>query len=99
MMTTMNMRAKRSSKRIRSIVIVAALVLVFAMPAGTASGFEPPADPQDKFTCPGGEPVPGHPGFPGIATGTEQSFMNTDGRAVAAWSAVFNNPTGTITLC
>jgi hypothetical protein len=86
---------------IRSVrfIIVATLVLVLAVPAGTASGFEPPADPQDRFTCPGGEPVPGHPGFPGIATGVEMSIVNSGERAVAAWSAVFNNPTGTITLC
>jgi hypothetical protein len=30
-------------------VVTGALMVGFALPA---SGFEPPADPQDKFTCP-----------------------------------------------
>jgi hypothetical protein len=81
------------------IAVVTATLVALAMPAGSAWAFEPPADPRDRFTCPGGEPVPGHPGFPGIATGVEQSLTNTDGRAVAAWSAVFNNPTGKVALC
>jgi hypothetical protein len=61
-----------------------------------ASAFEPPADPQDKFTCPGGEPVPGHPGFPGITTGVAKSFEQSGGTAAAAWSAtvLFDGPLG-----
>jgi hypothetical protein len=62
--------------------------------APSASAFEPPADPEDKFTCPGGTFVPGHPGFPGIATGTDESFVNSGRNAAAAWSAttLFGGP-------
>jgi hypothetical protein len=61
--------------------------------APSASAFEPPADPEDKFTCPG-DPVSGHPGSPGIATGTNESFVNSGGNAAAAWSAttLFRGP-------
>jgi hypothetical protein len=66
--------------------------------APSASAFEPPADPEDKFTCPGGTFVPGHPGYPGIATGTSESFVNSGGQAAAAWSAttLFDGP---LALC
>jgi hypothetical protein len=61
--------------------------------APSASAFEPPADPEDKFTCPG-DFVSGHPGFPGIATGTHESFVNSGGNAAAALSAttLFGGP-------
>ncbi|MHA7297328.1 hypothetical protein [Pseudarthrobacter sp. MDT3-1] len=72
-------------------VIVAALSVMFAP---SALAFEPSADPQDKFSCPGGNPVAGHPGFPGIVTGVEKSFVNTEATAAAAWSAtvLFDGP-------
>jgi hypothetical protein len=62
--------------------------------APSASAFEPPADPQNKFTCPGGDPVAGHPGFPGITTGVESSVVKSGGGAAAAWSAttLFDGP-------
>lgn len=37
---------------------------------------------------------PGTPGFPGIATGVEESFVDSGGTAAAAWSAttLFGGP-------
>lgn len=82
--------SRRSRSRTLAIALAGAATLAFAPPA---SAFEPPADPQDRFTCPDG-PVPGHPGFPGIVTGVENSFANSDGTAAAAWSAteLFGGP-------
>jgi hypothetical protein len=46
------------------------------------------------FTRLGNEFVPGTPGFPGIATGVEESFVDPGGTAAAAWSAttLFGDP-------
>jgi len=62
--------------------------------APSASAFEPPADPQEKFNCPGDNPVVGHPGFPGIMTGVGMSSVQSGGTAAAAWSAttLFDGP-------
>lgn len=74
----------------RRAIVVGLLTGGLALaPAQAAGAFEPPSDPRDVFTCVGGEPVPGHPGFPGIATGVQNSFLHTDGQAAAAWSATF----------
>lgn len=76
---------------------LAACLLAAAATILTATGaaaFEPAADPRGVFTCLDGEPVPGHPAFPGIVTGVEKSFVNTGGTAAAAWSAtsLFGGP-------
>jgi hypothetical protein len=81
-------------------IIVAALAVGGLMiPMSGAAAFEPPSDPHHQFTCVGGiDPVAGHPGYPGVATGFGQSSSNSDGRGSAAWSAV-SKGNGTITLC
>jgi hypothetical protein len=78
----------------RRTALAAGIIVGTASIAPSASAFEPPADPEDTFTCPSGEPVPGHPGFPGIATGVEESFENSGGTAAAAWSGttLFGGP-------
>jgi hypothetical protein len=81
--------------RSRELAVVTLLVGASPMMfASNAAAFEPPADPQDKFTCTSEGPVPGHPGFPGIANGVEKSFGNSDGNAAAAWSGtvLFHGP-------
>jgi hypothetical protein len=77
----------------RRTALAVGVIVGAASIAPSAAAFEPPEDPEDKFTCPNGEFVPGHPGFPGIATGVGESFANSDTRvsdsavAAAAWSA------------
>ena len=86
------------AKMLRRVVGAGVIGAGLMLPMASASAFEPPSDPHNTFACVNGEPVPGHPGFPGIATGLNQSFTNTEGQALAAWSAVFKG-NGTITLC
>jgi len=71
----------------RRTALAVGIIVGTASIAPSASAFEPPADPEDTFTCHNGQPVPGHPGFPGIATGVGESSENSGGTAVAAWSA------------
>ena len=81
--------------RTRALVIGATIGFAAGAMIPGAAAFEPPADPQNTFTCPGGGlPVPGHPGYPGIETGTYKSYFNSGGQAAAAWSAtkLFGGP-------
>jgi hypothetical protein len=55
--------------KMRRTALAVGIIVGAASIAPSAAAFEPPADPEDTFTCPNGEFVPGHPGFPGIATG------------------------------
>jgi hypothetical protein len=79
---------------VRRTVLAVGIIVGTASIAPSAAAFEPPADPEDTFTCSNGEPVPGHPGSPGIATGVEESFVNSGGTAAAAWSGtnLFGGP-------
>jgi hypothetical protein len=81
--------------RTRTRLLVIGATIGFAATAAIpgAAAFEPPADPQNIFTCDGG-PVQGHPGFPGIATGAGMSYVHSGGNAAAAWSAttLFGGP-------
>jgi ABC-type sugar transport system substrate-binding protein len=87
------------TKTSRRIIVAALAVAGLTIPVSGAAAFEPPSDPQDRFSCVGGvDPVAGHPGFPGIATGLEQASSNSGGVGTAAWSAVFKG-NGTIVLC
>lgn len=78
----------------RALAVGLVLGAAGATVGSSASAFEPPSDPRDTFTCVEGQPVPGHPGFPGIVTGVEQSFVHSDMQAAAAWSAtaLFGGP-------
>jgi hypothetical protein len=58
---------------------------------GSAAAFVPPADPANRFSCPGGDPVLGHPGSVGL-----QKVVPT-GKSLGPWNAVFN--ADPITLC
>jgi hypothetical protein len=83
--------------KMRRTALAVGIIVGAASIAPSAAAFEPPADPEDTFTCPNGEFVPGHPGFPGIATGVGESVANsggTGGTAAAAWSAttLFGGP-------
>lgn len=79
------------SRLIRQIAAAAAVtVAATGFSAGAASAFEPPADPNDNFTCDGG-PVAGHPGHRGLAVAMGHASSPT------AWNAAFN--AGPITSC
>lgn len=84
-LSSRRVEAEMRTKALAVGVIVAASSVMFAP---SALAFEPSADPKGKFSCPDEQqPVPGHPGFPGIATGVEKSFVESGGIAAAAWSA------------
>ena len=68
-------------KRTVAVLFLAAILAVFAT-AGTAMAFEPPADPQNKFT---GGGASGHPGMMG-----QKTAMDT-GNTRAAWNAHDNS--------
>jgi len=73
----------------RRTIVAATAVVTLATGAAPAAAFEPPADPNDNFSCDGG-PVAGHPGR-GLATAMAHAASPT------AWNAV--NNAGPITLC
>ncbi len=64
-------------------VAVIATVAALGATAGSVAAFEPPADPNDNFTCNGG-PVAGHPGHKGLARAMTRAASPT------AWNAAFN---------
>src|SRR5688572_26126298 len=80
--------------KVRRTALAVGIIVGTASIAPSASAFEPPADPENTFTCHNGEPVPGHPGYPGIATGVGESFVQSGGTAAAAWSGttLFGGP-------
>lgn len=66
--------------------------------AAPALAFVPPSNPANVFSCPGGNPVAGHPGSGGLMKAMEAS----DG--LTAWHAVFTPSSpgaddGPVTLC
>jgi hypothetical protein len=71
------------------------LLTVACLTLGTVTGvaaFEPPRDPANKFSCPGGDPVAGHPGSAGLVGLISEERLGP-------WHAVFG-PSGTqIELC
>jgi hypothetical protein len=75
-------------------IFVAFLASAF-ITVGTVAGaaaFVPPNDPAGKFSCPGGDPVAGHPGHAGLEIVVPE-------KSLGAWNAVFA-PHGTpIALC
>jgi len=74
---------KHEMKRMITTVVLAAAMLLGT--AASALAFEPPADPQDKFTSECGDPISaikGHPGF----TGQETAIFEA-GNTVGAWNA------------
>lgn len=85
--TTTVRRKVRARGSIVAMVAAAAALTVGASPV---AAFEPPADPNDNFSCEGG-PVAGHPGHRGL-----QKAM-THAASPTAWNAVDN--AGPITLC
>lgn len=80
--------------RSKALAVVFITATATLMSAPSALAFEPSADPRGNFNCPDGEPVPGHPGYPGIETGLGKSYVNSGGTAAAAWSAtvLFHGP-------
>lgn len=74
-------------------IILAAVLAAFgmAMTATGAAAFEPPSDPAGKFSCPGGDPVGGHPGAAGL-----MDVVTPD--RLGPWNAVFAAGTP-LTLC
>lgn len=58
---------------------------------GGAAAFEPPSDPAGQFSCPGGDPVAGHPGARGLLGVVSESRLGP-------WNAVFAESTP-LTLC
>ncbi len=82
-------------KRVITAAILAAVMVLGS--ATAALGFEPPADPQDKFTvaaCTDPGIINGHPG----ATGQWAAILSGGpDRTVAAWNATedpFSNSAG-----
>lgn len=76
----------------RKLLIVMAVGIFAAI--GSAAGtqaFEPPRDPADVFSCPGGNPVAGHPGAPGLLGIVSEERLGP-------WNAVFA-PNTPLTLC
>ena len=68
----------------RRIMIASAIGIgSLSVGIGGAAAFEPPADPNDNFTCEDG-PVAGHPGVDGLA----KAMMNAS--SMTAWSASMN---------
>ena len=74
-------------RTITTLALVATMVLGTA---ATALAFEPPHDPQDKFTvaeCTGPGIVNGHPGAGDYDEGTGQWAAIQTGNTVGAWNA------------
>jgi hypothetical protein len=87
-----SLRSLKSSRKGVLAFLMAACLMV-----GTVTGaaaFEPPRDPANKFSCPGGDPVVGHPGSAGLAGRISEDHLGP-------WNAVFApNPHGSpIALC
>lgn len=78
-------------RRVRKLMVAVIAGSLLGLAASPAMAFEPPSDPAGVFSCPGGDPVAGHPGVDGqqVALGT--------GNTVGAWNGVFNS--GQIALC
>ena len=74
----------------RMLVAMAATAGAVALSSGVAAGFEPPADPNDNFTCDGG-PVAGHPGHTGLMVAMGKAS------SVTAWAATSDD--GPVTTC
>ena len=73
--------------------ILLALMMAGTLLLGTSVGagaFEPPQDPANKFSCPGGNPVAGHPGSAGLE-------IVVPAKSLGPWNAVFNGTP--VTLC
>ncbi len=92
MNTRQNQTERRGATFRRIVVVTTGVVAVVTFGAGAtpAAAFEPPADPNNNFTCDGG-PVAGHPGHRGLAKAMTRAASPT------AWNAVDN--ADPITLC
>jgi hypothetical protein len=78
--------------RKRLMMALATGALLAAMMPGAASAFEPPADPAEKFSCPSGDPVAGHPGAGGL-----DRALTVSGN-IGPWNPALN-PATPITVC
>lgn len=82
------MNTHRTSRR-RAAVLVPVAALLLTVPAGSALAFDPPADPNDNFTCFDNgtirTPVLGHPGAAGLSNAMGKAHSMT------AWEAWLNS--------